>query len=210
MGAWLTVLFLRTHSHMSVTSCSCKGLACTVGQVVHCTIQTLPDVAWPTVAQWGASAYVCTAECISLCPSPHCFLVFSSSCHLSPIPGVELPRRNCELHTSPSALPVPGMLAGPGEGEPPSPGASAFIVPPDLVSALSIFPAPRAAPFPSPANTLETPFLQDSGSSSCCPLPGGVCPPTPAASTSPTGCRSPVPPTMECGRLGDTLSPCCI
>lgn len=116
---------------------------------------------------------------ISLCPSPHCFLVFSSSRHLSPTPGMELPRRNHEPHTSPSALPAPGMLAGPGEGEPLSPGASVFAMPPDLVSALSMFPAPRAAPFPSPANTLETPFLQDSGSSSCCPLPGGVCPPAP-------------------------------
>ena len=71
-------------------------------------------------------------------------------------PGVELPRRNHEPHTSPSALPVPSMLAGPGAGEPPSPGASVFIMPPDLVSALSIFPAPRAAPIPSPASTRET------------------------------------------------------
>lgn len=62
LGAWLTVLLLRIHSHVSVTSCSCKGLACTVGQVVHCTIQTRPDVAWPTAAQWGASACACTAE----------------------------------------------------------------------------------------------------------------------------------------------------
>ena len=71
---------------MSGTSCSYKGPACTVGQVVHCTIQTLLEVVWPTVVQWDTLAHVCTAEFISGCPSPRCFLVFSSSCHLSPIP----------------------------------------------------------------------------------------------------------------------------
>lgn len=141
LGAWLRVLFLKIHSCVCGSFCSCSGLACTVGQVVHCTIQALLCVVWLIIAQWGVPACVGATELISLCPSPHCFLVFSSSCHLSPIPWSRTATQKSQTSHLTFCSSSPKHTSWSGGGAPISWSLHLF-VPPDLAA------APHAAPCP--------------------------------------------------------------
>lgn len=171
---------------------------------MHCTIQTLLEVVWPTVAPWDTSAHVCTAEFISPCPSPCCFLVFSFHATSALYPGAELSCRTHRPHTLPSCPSGPQHACWSRWGTPCPLKPACSSCPWTLLPHLPPLMQPPSPDLqihwrPSPPSKLR--LLQ------LLPSPRwGQHPST----VSPDGLNSPVPPTIISGPvsfLGDMLSP---